>query len=94
VLSTLSHKDHYGYELVQALSGDIKISEGTIYPLLRRLKADGYVKTYLQESSGGPPRKYYSLTEEGKHMETSLRHEWRRFIRAVDQIIGGGEQDE
>lgn len=90
VLSTLSHKDCYGYELVQALSADIKISEGTIYPLLRRLKNDGYVETYLQESSGGPPRKYYKLTKEGAAMEASLRDEWQRFVRAVEHLVEGG----
>lgn len=94
VLSTLSHKDCYGYELVQALSHDIKISEGTIYPLLRRLKQDGYVETYLQESSGGPPRKYYRLTADGSAMEASLRDEWKRFVQAVEKLIQGGGIDE
>ena len=90
VLSTLAHKDCYGYELVQTLSAEIKISEGTIYPLLRRLKKDGYVKTYLQESSGGPPRKYYSLTDEGSRMEQTLKNEWLRFVQAVEHLIEGG----
>ena len=66
VLSVLVRKDCYGYELVQEISRNIDISEGTIYPLLRRLKGDGYVTAYLEESSEGPPRKYYQLTELGK----------------------------
>ena len=65
VLSLLIDKDRYGYELVEEISGHINISEGTIYPLLRRLKNDGYVDTYLQESQTGPPRKYYKLTVGG-----------------------------
>ena len=56
----LKTHDRYGYELVAEISKCIEISEGTIYPLLRRLKNEGYVSTYLEESSEGPPRKYYT----------------------------------
>jgi len=63
VLSMLAQKDRYGYDLASNLSQTIDISDGTIYPILRRLKDEGYVTTYLQEASGGPPRKYYALTE-------------------------------
>ena len=94
VLSTLSHKDCYGYELVQTISAEIKISEGTIYPLLRRLKNDGFVETYLQESSGGPPRKYYTLTQAGASMEESLKDEWKRFVFAVERLLKGGDLHE
>ncbi len=66
VLAVLSKNDLYGYELTSHISKTIAITEGTIYPLLRRLKNDGLVSTYLEESSGGPPRKYYQLTDKGK----------------------------
>ena len=59
VLAILSEGDCYGYDLVTQISEHISITEGTIYPLLRRLKDDGQVETYLQESSSGPPRPYY-----------------------------------
>ena len=59
VLSLLTKRDFYGYELVEYISKYINISEGTIYPLLRRFRTEGYVSTYLQESQEGPPRKYY-----------------------------------
>lgn len=65
-LTLLAKKNRYGYELVNEISKNILISEGTIYPLLRRLKNDGYVTTYLEESREGAPRKYYQLTESGK----------------------------
>ena len=66
VLSLLVDKDCYGYQLVDTISNHVEISEGTIYPLLRRLKKEGLVTTYLKESMSGPPRKYYQLTEEGQ----------------------------
>lgn len=62
----LKKRDCYGYEISEFLSGHIDISDGTVYPtILRKLKADGMLTTYLQEESGGPPRKYYKLTELG-----------------------------
>ena len=61
VLALLEQRDMYGYELVQAISTKIEISEGAVYPLLRRLTADGYFTTYLQQSTEGPSRKYINL---------------------------------
>ncbi|MBN1383850.1 MAG: PadR family transcriptional regulator, partial [Elusimicrobia bacterium] len=72
-LALLAKKNRYGYELVNEISKNISISEGTIYPLLRRLKNDGYVTTYLEESSEGAARKYYQLTEAGKKMGKELK---------------------
>ena len=76
VLSVLARKDCYGYELVGEISKQIDISEGTIYPLLRRLKDEGLVSTYLQESGEGPPRKYYRLTESGREQLAELTAYW------------------
>lgn len=89
VLAMLNQKDCYGYELVEEISKDIVISEGTIYPLLRRLSSEGYVTTYLMESQEGPPRKYYRLTELGKKTYEELANEWIHFIDGVSKIIGG-----
>jgi PadR family transcriptional regulator, regulatory protein PadR len=89
VLSVLARKDCYGYELVGEISKRIDISEGTIYPLLRRLKDEGYVTTYLQESVEGPPRKYYCLTESGRNEEHALREEWMRFAASVNALLEG-----
>ena len=89
VLSVLARKDCYGYELVGEISKRIDISEGTIYPLLRRLRDEGYVTTYLEESVEGPPRKYYRLTESGRNKEHEQKEEWMRFAASVTALLEG-----
>ena len=89
VLSLLNSSDRYGYELVAEISKCIEISEGTIYPLLRRLKNEGYVETYLTESNEGPPRKYYKLTEKGEQTRIDFLGEWRDLVSGMEKIIGG-----
>ncbi len=90
VLSMLKTNDQYGYELASTLSEIIQISDGTVYPILRKLATDGLVTTYLQESQSGPPRKYYTLTGLGRKSLEGLQEEWVSFARSVDRIIGGG----
>lgn len=87
VLSVLKDKDCYGYELVNEISKNIEISDGTIYPILRRLTQEAYFTTYLQESQEGPPRKYYSLTELGEETRKLLTQEWLGFSNGVNNII-------
>lgn len=87
VLSMLGEKDMYGYELVSEISKNIHIAEGTIYPLLKRLKEAGYVSTYLIESNEGPSRKYYSLTERGSDIKNKLIMDWFSFIESVNIVI-------
>ncbi|QSZ66379.1 PadR family transcriptional regulator [Methanofollis formosanus] len=92
VLSLLSRRACYGYEIVQEISETVEISEGTIYPLLRRLKKEGHLETYIRESTGGPPRKYYRLTESGSAFEHRLREEWFSFVGEVNRFLG--DEDE
>jgi PadR family transcriptional regulator, regulatory protein PadR len=87
VLSILKKKDHYGYELVHRISKDIAITEGTLYPILRRLKNEGYLQTYLKESQEGPSRKYYSLTKSGEIKATKLKNEWKDFEKKINKIL-------
>jgi PadR family transcriptional regulator, regulatory protein PadR len=87
VLAVLDKKDCYGYELVNEISKNIEISEGTIYPILRRLNQEGYFSTYLQESQEGPPRKYYKLTDLGKSIKRDLLKEWTELVKGVNNII-------
>jgi PadR family transcriptional regulator PadR len=94
VLSMLQQKDCYGYELVEEISKNIDMSDGTIYPLLRRLKDEGYFTTYLQESQEGPPRKYYKITDQGRSIKEELTNEWTEFVNGVNNIIHGGNRDE
>jgi PadR family transcriptional regulator PadR len=88
VLCALTKKDCYGYELVNEISKNIMIAEGTIYPLLKRLKDEGYLTTYLEESQEGPPRKYYKLTPLGEKTRGELVSEWFVLVKGVGNIIG------
>ena len=87
VLSLLRQQDRYGYEISEFLSKYIDIADGTVYPLLRKLKADGLVTTYLQEESGGPPRKYYKLTQLGEDVYNMDRAEYLRFAETVRELL-------
>ena len=94
VLAMLHQRDRYGYELSEQLSKTIDIADGTVYPIMRKLKADGLVTTYLSEESGGPPRKYYSITESGRQLYNRERKEWLGFIQAVEKLVNPEENDE
>ncbi len=91
VLALVSQRDYYGYELVETISKKIEISEGTIYPILRRLTIEKYFETYLTESNEGPPRKYYKMTALGRQQTDKLVGEWSRFSTDVNYIIKGGK---
>jgi PadR family transcriptional regulator, regulatory protein PadR len=94
VLSLLGDEELYGFDLVRRL-GDVNgmvTSEGTIYPLLSRLRRDGWVTTTWVESETGPPRRYYAITPAGAHALKAFTHEWRRFRDAVDQLLGGDRE--
>lgn len=93
VLSLLKKQDRYGYEISDFLSKHIDIADGTVYPILRKLKSDGLLTTYLQEESGGPPRKYYSLTELGRESYKKDRDEYLNFARTVETILEDNEND-
>lgn len=87
VLAQLKEKDQYGYELTDAISTRMSIATGTLYLILKRLKDEKYVETYLVESAGGPARKYYHLTESGRTYEEDLRKEWLAFVAVVKELI-------
>ncbi|MCR5059963.1 MAG: PadR family transcriptional regulator [Saccharofermentans sp.] len=89
VLAVLSKGDSYGYDLAEELSSKIQIADGTVYPLLRKLASSGEVSTYLKESTGGPPRKYYSLTDKGRDRLKTDMEEWKEFTAMVSGILGG-----
>ena len=93
VLSLLKKRDCYGYEISEFLSGHIDIADGTVYPLLRKLKADGLLTTYLQEESGGPPRKYNKLTALGLENYLAERAEYLKFARTVEKLLEDESDD-
>ena len=74
ILNALAGKERYGYELVKTLVAipGLGVTEGTLYPLLSRLRVQGIVTARLEESSEGPARKYYALTKEGRKMMRAM----------------------
>jgi len=78
----------YTGDLLQELkSSRLLVVEGTLYPLLNRLKDEGYIEYYWEESSGGPPRKYYSCTDKGREYLALLRQGWSEMVKSVNTII-------
>ena len=94
VLAMLKDRPHYGGELVQVLRDmdGLLVSEGTIYPLLSRMRGDGLVETEWRETAGGSPRRYYRLSRAGQKAVSDFRSEWLRFRDTVDRVFddGGG----
>jgi PadR family transcriptional regulator, regulatory protein PadR len=91
VLAMLRDTERYGFELVQALRGidGMVTSEGTIYPLLARLRRQGLVQTTWQESAAGPPRRYYRLSPSGRDALADFAGSWRQFRNTVDDLLDG-----
>jgi PadR family transcriptional regulator, regulatory protein PadR len=96
VLSLLSSTSLYAFDLVRRLSeaDGVVISEGTIYPLLSRLRREGWVSTTWAESVEGPPRRYYALTPAGERALLAFTADWRRFRDAVDAILPKERHDQ
>lgn len=92
VLSLLDEEPLYGFDLVRRLSENevMVTSEGTVYPLLSRLRRDGWVSTSWAESEAGPPRRYYAVTPDGRRALGVFAADWRRFRDAVDALLPGG----
>lgn len=89
ILSLLSRGDSYGYDVSDTLTRHMDLSEGAVYPILRKLKDDGLVSTYLSEDSGGPPRKYYTLTKTGRQIYETEKKDWLEFARSIEKILEG-----
>ena len=87
VLSVIGRGDCYGYELVNQISGCMQITEGTIYPLLKRLREQGSISSYIVESQEGPPRKYYAITGSGAVVKMEQERQWRAFVEGVNSIL-------
>lgn len=89
VLALLAEQERYGFDLVRELAAvdGMVTSEGTIYPLLSRLRRDGLVESSWQESPTGPPRRYYRLTDTGRTALGGFLAEWSRFRNAVDHFL-------
>ena len=87
ILSLISSKDLYTSEILSALKkGKMLVVEGTVYPLLSRLKNAELLTYRCEESSSGPPRKYYSITPGGKLFLNELESAWSAMNKAVNTI--------
>jgi PadR family transcriptional regulator PadR len=92
ILQLLKREASYGYEIVTRLEslGPLAAGENTVYPLLRRLKAEGLLDTFMQESPAGPPRQYYRLTADGRRRLATLEKEWAAMVTAVERATRTG----
>jgi PadR family transcriptional regulator PadR len=89
VLAVVRDDESYAFDIVRELSraGELVTSEGTIYPLLSRLRRDRLVTTTWRESEAGPPRRYYRITDGGRRALDGFTRDWARFRDAVDAIL-------
>lgn len=94
LLSVIEDEATYGYEMVAKLRerGLELTSEGSIYPLLSRLQKQGMIEGYLVQSSEGPARKYYRISNSGRRVLTDWRDEWHDFSTSVDAVLNGGQE--
>ena len=91
IMLLLKEKAYYTSDIIKRLrEADLLVVEGTLYPLLTRLKNDGVLSYEWQESTQGPPRKYYLLTEEGKAALEQLDAAWNEISNAVSNIKNRG----
>lgn len=91
ILLMLNKKTYYGYEILRKLSNYpmLASTESTVYPLLRRLQKDNYLQSAWQDSAEGlPPRKYYSLTPEGREYLETMNTEWNGLLNAMSDLKG------
>lgn len=88
ILNTIRGTSLYGYDIVRKLRSidGLVISEGTIYPILSRLKREGFVQTTIKESTEGPPRKYYELTGRGKKILSEMNDYWQDIKTGTDAL--------
>ena len=91
LLSIIDEEASYGYEMVKKLRnrGLDLASEGSIYPLLSRLQKQGIIEGYLVQSSEGPARKYYRMSDRGKEVLGQWLGEWSEFKNSVDAVLNG-----
>lgn len=88
ILSILSKQDAYPTQIIEKLKDTkLVVVEGTLYPLLTRLKNTGLLSYRWEESNSGPPRKYYKLTEIGEQYLKELQLSWHDLVDAINKTI-------
>ena len=87
ILQVVSEGDFYGYEIMKRVTEAFPdLNESTIYAILRRLHADGCTESYVGEVSGGPKRKYYRITADGKDKLEKMLTEWQETLNAIKKL--------
>ncbi len=87
ILLTIGRGEIYASDILKELKEDnLIVVEGTLYPLLSRLKSDGLLEYYWQESKSGPPRKYYKLTDKGKKLLEQLTKTWEELSKSIKSL--------
>ena len=87
VLRVLAHGEAYTSDITDSLKrAELLVVEGTLYPLLSRLKTSGICTYRWEESKSGPPRKYYSLTPMGKEYLDELNAEWAKLVSSIEHL--------
>lgn len=95
ILAIIGEEDTYGKAISDRLKAhDLIVVEGTLYPLLTRLKNDGLVDYFWQESTTGPPRKYLKITPLGRQFLESMTDSWQQLVQSIGQIVGSGNGHE
>ncbi len=88
ILHIISRGEVYASDMLEELtSAKIMVVEGTLYPLLTRLRKAGLVEYKWVESSSGPPRKYYTITDDGKSFVKNLDMTWKELVKSTGEII-------
>ena len=89
VLNLLQENEYYGYELIEEIkkNTNMEIAEGTLYPLLIRLKKEELVSSKWVEQESGIPRKYYSLSEEGKNTLQEMKEYWINMGNSIQKLL-------
>ena len=93
ILSIISRDEASASDILDILkTSQLLVVEGTLYPLLTRMKNEGLLSYRWQESTGGPPRKYYTLTPDGQQLLQQLHQEWQTISTAISQITSNTPQ--
>lgn len=90
VMEVVSRQDIYGYELVKQVCDIVHVNEGTIYPLLKRITNEGWFETYMKQSSTGPSRKHYRITDTGSEQLAKMKREWLEFSESINTFFKEG----
>lgn len=92
ILALTDEEEVYPGDIITRLkSNDLIVVEGTLYPLLTRLKNDGLLDYSWRESTQGPPRKYFKITDNGRQFLDELTGSWRQLVSSVDQTLQNGK---